>query len=161
MNTNSKRALSLLCVIAVLTALTGTKEFKLHANPPACSLAILQAGYAAGTTGLINTSGNPQDIRIRTFAPFAEAALFVFDGRGNLSGTSTVNFAGVVTPVTFTGTYTVNTNCTGSLTLGAGDNGTIHRDLVITDGGKEVEFVSTDSGVVVAGYMKKQRVADY
>jgi hypothetical protein len=28
--------------------------------------------------------------------------------------------------------------------------------LVIVDGGKEVDFVITDAGVVIAGYMKKQ-----
>jgi hypothetical protein len=58
--------------------------------------------------------------------------------------------------VTFTGTYTVKANCTGNLTADAGASGIIHRDLVIVDSGKEVEFVSTDPGVVIAGYMKKQ-----
>ena len=58
--------------------------------------------------------------------------------------------------MTFTGTYSVKPDCTGKLTATAGDNGIIHRDLVIVDSGKEVEFVSTDAGVVIAGYMKKQ-----
>jgi hypothetical protein len=158
MKTNLKRAAVMLLVFAGLAALTGSKAFKLHAKPPACTTAILQGGYGAGTTGLINTSGNPNDIRIRTFAPFAEAAYFIFDGHGNLSGSSTVDFAGFISPVTFTGTYTVNANCTGNLTVDAGASGIVHRDLVIVDAGKEVEFVSTDRGVVIAGHMKKQRV---
>ena len=158
MKTNLKRAAMALLVMAGLAALTGSKAFNLHANPQACTTTILQGGYGAGTTGLINTSGNPNDIRIRTFAPFAEAVYFLFDGHGNLSGTSTADFAGSVFPVTFTGTYTVNSNCTGSLTVDAGASGIVHRDLVIVDAGKEVEFVSTDPGVVIAGYMKKQRV---
>ena len=158
MKTYLKRATALLLVMAGLAALSGNKAFKLHANPQACSTAILEGGYGAGTTGLINTSGNPNDIRIRTFAPFAEAAHFLFDGHGNLSGSSTVDFAGFISPVTFTGTYTVNANCTGNLTVDAGSSGIVHRDLVIVDAGKEVEFVSTDPGVVIAGYMKKQRI---
>lgn len=158
MKTYLKRLAVLLLVVAGLAALTGSKAFKLHANPQGCSTAILRGGYGAGTTGLINTSGNPNDIRIKTFAPFAEAAYFLFDGQGNLSGSSTVDFAGFVSPVTFTGTYTVNANCTGSLTVDAGSSGIVHRDLVIVDAGKEVEFVSTDPGVVIAGYMKKQRI---
>jgi hypothetical protein len=158
MKTNLKRSATVLLVMAGLAALTGSNAIKLHANPQACTTAILRGGYGAGTTGLINTSGNPNDIRIRTFVPFAEAVYFLFDGNGNLSGSSTADFGGFVSPVTFTGTYTVNANCTGSLTVDAGANGIVHRDLVIVDAGKEVDFVSTDPGVVIAGYMKKQRV---
>jgi hypothetical protein len=158
MKTNLKRAAMVLLVMAALAALTGSKAFNLHANPQACTTAILQGGYGAGTTGLINSSGDPNDIRIGTFVPFAEAVYFLFDGHGNLSGSSTADFGGSAFPVTFTGTYTVNGNCTGSLTVDAGASGIVHRDLVIVDAGKEVEFVSTDPGVVIAGYMKKQRV---
>jgi hypothetical protein len=158
MKTDLKRSTVVLLVMAGLAALTGSNAFKLHANPQACTTAILRGGYGAGTTGLINTSANPNDIRIRTFVPFAEAVYFLFDGNGNLSGSSTADFGGLISPVTFTGTYTVNANCTGSLTVDAGASGIVHRDLVIVDAGKEVEFVSTDPGVVIAGYMKKQRV---
>jgi hypothetical protein len=158
MTTNLKHATALLLVIAGLAALTGSKAFKLHANPQACTTAILQGGYGAGTTGLINISSNPNDIKIKTFVPFAEAVYFLFDGHGNLSGTSTANFGGFASPVTFAGTYTVNANCTGNLTVDAGANGIVHRDLVIVDAGREVEFVSTDQGVVIGGYMKKQRI---
>ena len=158
MKANLKLATALLLVIAGLAGLTGSKAFKLHANPQACTIAILQGGYGAGTTGLINTSGNPNDIQIKTFAPFAEAVYFLFDGHGNFSGSSTADFGGSAFLVAFTGTYTVNANCTGSLTADAGPSGIIHRDLVIVDAGKEVEFVSTDPGLVIAGYMKKQRV---
>jgi hypothetical protein len=158
MKTNLKRATALFLMMAGLAALTGSKAFKLHANPQACTTAILRGGYGAGTTGLINISGNPNDIKIKTFVPFAEAAYFLFDAQGNLSGSSTVTFAGFITPVSFTGTYTVNANCTGSLTVDAGASGIVHRDLVIVDAGKEVDFVSTDPGVVIAGYMRKQRV---
>ena len=83
MTTNLKRATALLLVIVGLAALTGSKAFKLHANPQACTTAILQGGYGAGTTGLINISSNPNDIKIKTFVPFAEAVYFLFDGHGN------------------------------------------------------------------------------
>ena len=157
---NLKRATTVLLVIAGLTALIGSKAWKLHATTPACSNAILRGGYGAGTTGLINISSNPNDIKIKTFVPFAEAVHFLFDGHGNLSGTSTADFGGFVSPVTFTGTYTVNGNCTGNLTVDAGASGIVHRDLVIVDAGREVEFVSTDPGVVIAGSMKKQRIGE-
>lgn len=158
MKTNIKRSAVVLLVIAGFAALTGSMTIKLHANPQVCTAAILRGGYGAGTTGLINSSSNPNDITIGTFVPFAEAVHFVFDGQGNVSGSSTADYGGSIFPVTFTGTYTVKPDCTGSLTADAGSSGIIHRDLVIVDGGKEVEFVSTDTGLVIAGYMKKQRI---
>lgn len=158
MKSTLKRATTVLLVIAGLTALTGSKALNVHATTPACSNAILRGGYGAGTTGLINNSSNPNDVTIGTFVPFAEAVHFVFDGRGNLSGSSTADYAGFVFPVTFTGTYTVNPNCTGSLTADTDSSGTVHRNLVIVDAGNEVEFVSTDAGLVIAGSMKKQSI---
>ena len=88
--------------------------------------------------------------------PLAEALHFVFDGHGRFSGSSTADHGGTIFPATFTGTYSVKPNCTGTLTADAGSNGIIHRDLVIVGSGKEVEFVSTDAGLVISGYMKKQ-----
>jgi len=158
MKTSWKYASVLFVILAGLPVLTGNNSFKLNAAPPVCGSGILRGGYGSGTTGLINTSSDPNALTIPTFVPFAEAAYFHFDGHGGLSGTSTADFGGLVSPVTFIGTYTVNPNCTGSLTVNAGANGTVHRDLVIVDAGNEVEFVSTDPSVVIAGYMKKQRV---
>src|SRR5690348_18310967 len=47
---------------------------------------------------------------------FARAGVgrLVADGKGNLSGTESKSKNGVIVPVTFVGTYTVNTDCTGS-----------------------------------------------
>ena len=156
MKTNMQRAAVVLLMIAALTALTGSKAFRLHADSSACTNAILRGGYGAGTTGLINSSSNSNDVTIPTFVPFAEAVHFVFDGNGKFSGSSTADYGGTVFPVTFTGTYLVRPNCTGKLTADAGNNGIIHRNLVIVDSGREVEFVSTDAGLVIAGSMKKQ-----
>jgi hypothetical protein len=156
MKNNMQRAAAVFLVIAGLTALNQSKTFQLHANPQACSASILLGGYGAGTTGLINNSSDPNDFTIGTFVPFAEAVRFVFDGGGKVSGSSTADFGGSSFPVTFSGTYSVKPNCTGSLAVNAGGS-IIHRDLVIVDGGKEVDFVSTDPGLVIAGYMKKQR----
>jgi hypothetical protein len=156
MRTNMQRTALVLVVIAGIVALNGSKGFTLYADSQVCTPAILRGGYGAGTTGLINSSSNSNDVTIPTFVPFVEAVHFVFDGNGKFSGSSTADYGGTIFPVTFTGTYTVRPNCTGKLTADAGNNGIIHRDLVIVDSGKEVEFVSTDPGLAIAGYMKKQ-----
>jgi hypothetical protein len=48
----------------------------------------------------------------------------------------------------------VNSNCTGNITVDAAVNGIVHRDLVLVDGGKEVDFVDPDPGFLIAGSMK-------
>jgi hypothetical protein len=56
--------------------------------------------------------------------PNAEVELgtMIFDGKGNVKGSSTDDYAGTVSSLTFTGTYTVNSDGSGSMTLTA--NGT-------------------------------------
>jgi hypothetical protein len=156
MKTNVQRTTMVLLVIASMAALNGSKGFTLHADSQICTPSILRGGYGTGTTGLINSSSNANDVTIPTFVPFAEAVHFVFDGNGKFFGSSTADYGGTTFPVTFKGTYLVRPNCTGKLTADAGYNGVIHRDLVIVDSGKEVDFVSTDPGLVIAGSMKKQ-----
>src|SRR6266853_456286 len=133
MKTNLQRSAVVLLMIAGLTALIGSKAFKLHADSQVCTNAILRGGYGAGTTGLINSSSNPNDVTIPTFVPFVEAVHFVFYGSGKFSGSSTAYYGGTIFPVTFTGTYSGKPNCTGSLTGDAGANGIIHRELVSVD----------------------------
>jgi hypothetical protein len=110
--------------------------------------------YGAATTGLINSSSNPNDVTIPTFVPFAEAVRFSFDGTENLSWTSTTDYGGSSFPVVFTRSYSVNSTCTGNITVDAAVNGIVHRDLVLVDGGKEVDFVDPDPGFVIASSMK-------
>jgi hypothetical protein len=124
------------------------KVWQFRIGPSA--FAVVQLNVATATA-LINSSGNSNDGAIPTFVPFAAAVHFVFDGHGKFSGSSTADYGGTILPVTFTGTYSVKPNCTGSLTADAGSNGIIHRDLVIVDSAKEVEFVSTDAGLVISG----------
>lgn len=151
-----KRTGAAVLIAISLVALTRNKTNTLHAEEShGCTNAILRGAYGAGTTGLINSSSNPNDVTIPTFVPFAEAVRFSFDGAGHLSGTSTADYGGSSFPVVFTGTYTVTSQCTGSMTVNAGANGIIHRNLVIVDDGKEVEFVDTDAGFVIAGSMKR------
>jgi hypothetical protein len=58
--------------------------------------------------------------------------------------------------ITFTGTYAVNQDCTGTaeLTDSLGRTGT--RAFVIVQEGKEIQYVFTDPGFVATGIAKKQ-----
>jgi hypothetical protein len=79
-----------------------------------------------------------------------------FDGEGNLAATYSVSLGGQTFQGAFTGTYTVNADCTGTVTLllpmlGLTSNGS----FVIVDNGKETFFTGTDSGVTVSGATKR------
>lgn len=62
--------------------------------------------------------------------------------------------------MTFTGTYTVNADCTGSATINIEGGGELHRDIVVIDNGREVRALSTDPGTVVTVNLKKQFTKD-
>jgi len=59
--------------------------------------------------------------------------------------------------VTIEGTYTVNPDCTGTLTLNVSPLGaTVHADVVIGDDGAELRAIVSDSGVVESRVYSKQ-----
>jgi hypothetical protein len=148
-----------LILTLILVGRTSTPTVRAEDNDEhhGCSLETLHGSYGSGTTGLINSSSDPNAITIGTFVPYAEAALFTFDGRGNLSGQAEPDFGGQIGPLgTATGSYTVDATCTGTMTINISGGPVLHRSLVIVQDGRNIEFVSTDPGLVIAGSMKKQ-----
>jgi len=94
-----------------------------------CSNRTLKGSYGATITGTI------------AGLPFAELDLVSADGKGNFSGTGTVSYNGSVSNVTFTATYTINSDCSGSASLSTG----VTQNLVIKADGSEVQFIGTNS----------------
>ncbi len=87
----------------------------------------------------------------------AEIGVQTYDGTGNTSGSETVNGAGTIFHRTYTGTYSVNPDCTGSVTLNLDNGVTVTGSFTIVDGGKEIEVLNTTtSGPVEFGSQKKQ-----
>jgi hypothetical protein len=83
-----------------------------------------------------------------------------FDGRGHEFGSSTTSFNGFSYPDTFTGTYHVNPDCTGSASNTFASGGSDHVNFVIVEHGSEVKFFSADPGVVFAGTMDRMASQD-
>jgi hypothetical protein len=77
------------------------------------------------------------------------AGLMVFDGVGGVTAEDTVhtaaNSTGVIGRRTGTGTYTVDSNCTGSGEIG-GDYGGLSFYFAIFEHGKEFAFIVTNPG---------------
>jgi hypothetical protein len=89
---------------------------------------------------------------------FTEIGRQTFDGRGNTDATATLSANGnIVSGVTLQGTYQVNSDCTGSMTLFVSPISiTSHADFVIDDDGEELRAIITDAGIVEGRVYKKQ-----
>ncbi len=84
---------------------------------------------------------------------------FVADGQGNLTGKETDSFSGsVIRADAYTGSYTVNSDCTGTLTTVSQTVGTSIYDFVLTGNGNSLQMVEADSGTNVAGTARKQTI---
>ena len=75
-----------------------------------------------------------------------------------ITGADTVNLDGVPTRGRqFTGTYTINSDCTGTTSLrDASGNVIANLDLVVTNGGKDVALVDSDTDTILSGTAKLQ-----
>ena len=127
----------------------------------AYDLSSLNGSYADSFSGFAPVSpGSPNTfLPISTYGPVYEAGLYTFDGAGGFTARNVLNFGGGIIlnaswSATFTGTYTVNANGTGTMTW-TGDH---RRHFVIGDGGRQLKYVGTDptGGIVVGGSMVKQ-----
>ena len=116
-----------------------------------CSNATLKGSFGYTATGTLLSVPPP-------FAgPFGEIGRQTFDGRGNTNATATLSANGNIFRVTVQGTYVVNPDCSGSMTLYVSPFGiTANADFVIDDDGAELRTIAPDSGVVESRVYKKQ-----
>jgi len=82
--------------------------------------------------------------------------VFIVDGEGNFSGHNTLSLNGTILSETFTGTVTVNPDCTTSATVVGSVAGEAHFDGVLVAGSREILLIRRDPGTVLFGSAKKQ-----
>jgi hypothetical protein len=96
----ARRTLLILSIAALYMGMAATAQ----AEGPACSLALTAGKWAFTTSGTVVGIG-----------PRASLGIETLDAAGNvLNGKATSNLNGSVTKETFSGTYTVNPDCTGT-----------------------------------------------
>jgi hypothetical protein len=118
-----------------------------------CSMATLQGSFGYTSTGDLTKSYVPAPYA----GPFAEVGRQTFDGKGNTEAKATVSSNGSITPVTVKGAYTVNSDCTGTMTLDVSPfDSTVNVDFVIDANGAEIRAIVTDTGVIESRVYKKQ-----
>ena len=77
------------------------------------------------------------------------------NGTGSLTGTASLSLNGVITSsVPVTGTYKINSNCTGNAAITPQGLSTMNVNVVVVNGGKELMFIETDTNTIVTGVMQ-------
>jgi hypothetical protein len=118
-----------------------------------CSKASLQGGFGYTATGTTLAPYVPPPFA----GPFAEVGRQTFDGKGNTEATATLTANGNIINVTIRGTYVVNRDCTGSMTLNVSPLGsTVHAAFVMDDDGAELRVIATDPGSSESRVYRKQ-----
>lgn len=137
--------------LAILFAIVFVLGFmpKTHADENdknECSLASLRGSFGFTSGGALVAAPAP------VAGPFGEIGRQTFDGIGNTEGAATLSANGNIRHVTVQGTYVVNSDCTGWMTLSVVPFGsTVPLDFVIDNDGAELRaIVSTprDGGAV-------------
>ena len=122
-----------------------------------CSEAILSGAYAVRGDGYLQ--GPTQEALL----PWAIVSLMKLDGTGGLSNKVSASFNGRIQQNTVVGNYTVNADCTGTITVTLpGPPFQLHFDLVVADArgssaGDEFYFISTDAGTAITHTAKRIR----
>ncbi len=119
------------------------------AQSQGCSLATLTGDYllVGEAVPTIDRQDDP------TF-PRRFAGIHTFDGQGNMSGFVTTNQGGMVQRFNNEGTYTLEPNCTGTITTTFPAEG--HWDLFIAKDGSEGHYIRTDEGFIATRSIKRQ-----
>jgi hypothetical protein len=121
-----------ICVLAVLLSVPAAATAQ---GAPRCSYPMVSGEWGYTKTGTLYTPGGP--------ALFASLGIFTLDSGGNVSGTLEARVNGAVEKSWLSGTFTVESNCTGTMTAGVYDQSgallrTIYMSLVFDDQAQEL-----------------------
>jgi len=143
-----KRQISVGLLLAVGLLSWGAAHPEQAWSDNSCSLQTLKGIYLYHCAGVQVVNGQP--------VHFAFAGKDHYHGDGTMSGVYSLSDNGALSHyVSYTGTYTVNPDCTGAFSTVDENGVAIHADLFFERDGEEVNFVLTDSGVVDAGVERR------
>ena len=140
--------------IAAVLALSMAPAAK--AQNRGCSNSIIKGTFAFTASG---SFAAPSPLT----GQFVEVGTQTFDGAGGTTGTATLSSNGRIVPVTWTGTYVVNPDCTGTYTLLISPFGsTVRSYFVISDNATEFLAIETEPGFIILRTGRRQfPVGDY
>jgi hypothetical protein len=99
------------------------------------------------------TDGPPNPVKLGVFSPVAAAGTITFEPNGALSRSFTASVGGAIFPVVDSGSYSINPDCTFTANLPeVGET----WNLILVNGGKQIEFLVNTPGRVGAGILSQQ-----
>jgi len=156
---NIGRTITPLVPVVVLTGLLIT-GLTFHASQPQPVLAKAENnGKKCTEHSVRGTYGFALLGNISGIGVVATSGTTTFDGEGNNSGEFAVTTLAQAKQFTFTGLYTVDADCTGTATLNVSPSdfgSVIHFNAVGVDNLREIKWLITDLGIVIAGTLTKQ-----
>jgi hypothetical protein len=139
----------LLTATLVLLAFTWFAAVAPSAMAADCTLASAEGSWA------YSFNGSAFNAQANTFVPLATVGRITFDGHGKVSGNETQASPAGSQQVTYTGTYTENPDCSGTITLttSANQNVTVSHQAANDD--NEAYLIITSPGFVMTGTTKR------
>ena len=150
----ARSSLTVVCSAVLLAVLAPV------AHAANCSTATVAGNWGADLTGTLVLPTGP--------VPAAAVLRAVVDVEGNITGTEARNVGGDYADETFTGSWTINANCTGTVTASFFENGELVRisvlSIVFDENSREFRMVQksltlpdgTQPPVVITAQGKKQ-----
>jgi hypothetical protein len=137
--------------MAALTALVLGIAPAAKADNKGCSNITIKGTFAYKGAGSIVS---PPEVA----GPLAQVSTLTFDGSGGVTSSSgVISQNGNIIPVTETGTYQVNSDCTGTLSVQIAPIGIPASFYFVIDAsGTEMQIICKDSGVVLSGIAVRQ-----
>lgn len=119
-----------------------------------CTTGTLTGPYAYSARGFLVNGAFGQGLHV-----FSAAGKLTFDGQGRVNVKDTESIDGNVTRgQTFGGTYAVNNDCTGTITMFSPAAGVTVYDFAISGTGNEFTFAGAQDSANTTGSATKQTV---
>ena len=128
-----------LCLSAgiVIWFLASPRTIRADGMIPQCSLSTLHGRY------IFTATGRDKDGNL-----IAESGWEIYNGDGTMSGKHSLSTNGtIVSDRTYTGTYTINSDCSGTLIASDGS----HFDQFTGPSGDKFTWIETDPGFTLSG----------
>ncbi len=145
-NTRSRRAgLGAALAILAIAATPATAQI-------ACSNASLAGSYGIARDG----AAFPAAAATMGGSTFQKSiGLLKADGQGLLKVTLTTSVNGTVSPTAYTGSYSIQADCTGLLTLNGGSSGPLAFAIGLGNGGQSAVLAETLASVALSGTLSR------
>ena len=126
-------ALTMVLTAAALSAVTTAPVM---GQTTGCTLATVKGNYGVLASGTALGIG-----------PVTAVGVATLDGAGNVTYTATENYNGEIIPGILTGTYTLSSSCTGTVTIPEAPSGSLTFAAVVVDGGQQIYIMGATTSV--------------